>query len=482
MVEFLSLLLGLVTGVRHVELNVVGSVAQVEIRIDGEAVEVLDGPPWRLSHDFGHQLLPHELVAVARDARGGELDRAVQWINIDQGSAEAGMAMLADSSGKPEAVRLDWESVGQRQPRRIEVLFDGEPLTFEDPRRIPLPSYELEDFHFVEATVEFSDESVSHLEAGFGGALGAELSTELTAVVVALGKRQRMPPAKKLAGWLEKGGEALAVHGVEKSVPEVVIVRHPDAQPMLDRLAQAAYRNRHDPNPGPRGMRPAWDPAFYFADNYESLLAAGVRQRPNRGQLEAVRAFARLGKKTDLRFLSPVVAPVLPSGVSPEIFLHSDSFTAAQGGFGWLTHQVPPMRFEVASADAVAVAGMVAHAGNRRRAVVLLQGPGEDLSRHAVVTAREYLRVLQVPLFVWRFGTEDEVSAWGEVTYLGDFEDWRRTAGRLEEAVEQLVRELRRQRVVWLEGRHLPQSVELSPAAGKVRWAGRRAAPRTGAR
>ena len=45
MVEFLTLFLGLYTGVHTVELNVVGEVAQIEVRLDGHTVATLTEPP-----------------------------------------------------------------------------------------------------------------------------------------------------------------------------------------------------------------------------------------------------------------------------------------------------------------------------------------------------------------------------------------------------------------------------------------------------
>jgi hypothetical protein len=42
----------------------------------------------------------------------------------------------------------------------------------------------------------------------------------------------------------------------------------------------------------------------------------------------------------------------------------------------------------------------------------------------------------------------------------------------LAQAAGELRRSLRRQRIVWLEGRHLPQKIELGPAARGISLAG----------
>lgn len=52
-------------------------------------------------------------------------------------------------------------------------------------------------------------------------------------------------------------------------------------------------------------------------------------------------------------------------------------------------------------------------------------------------------------------------SVWGKVDVLTTVDDLMGAVSRLTAAVE-------RQRIVWLEGRHLPQAISLSPKARKV--------------
>ena len=56
-VAFLSLFLGLTSGVQQVRLNVQGRVAEVELKLDGETVATLDSPPWVVPIDLGPALL-----------------------------------------------------------------------------------------------------------------------------------------------------------------------------------------------------------------------------------------------------------------------------------------------------------------------------------------------------------------------------------------------------------------------------------------
>ena len=105
MVEFLSVLIGLYAGSHTVELDVVGEVAAVEVRLDGAALATLTRPPWDLVVDFGATPRPHELVAIARDADGDEVDRATRWINLTDSSAAAALSLETGDDGRPAAVQ-----------------------------------------------------------------------------------------------------------------------------------------------------------------------------------------------------------------------------------------------------------------------------------------------------------------------------------------------------------------------------------------
>ena len=136
-------------------------------------------------------------------------------------------------------------------------------------------------------------------------------------------------------------------------------------------------------------------------------------------------------------------------------------------------------------ADAVAAAGLGAAASGRRRAVVLVLGPGaEDASRFSPAEVRDYLALLGVPLAVWNVQVEkveaqvrpepDPMSptapasrprqgaaaeAWGPaVRSVRDLGGWLA-------AHRELDRALRRQRVLWVEGRPAPGTLSLAPAA-----------------
>jgi hypothetical protein len=459
MVEFLSVLIGLYGGVHPVELAVADEVTAVEIRLDGKTVTVLTAPPWAFDCDFGTYPAPHELVAIARDARGDEIDRAIRWVNLHDSPAAASMSLETDDGGQPVAIRISWESIGVRQPRAVEVLFDGEPLAVADPRRVPLPPFNPDEIHFVSATLRFTDEQVSRLEASFGGALGGEVRTELTAVAVILEKRGALPPAARMQGWFTKDGVPLAVHGVEKGPAEVIFVRDPMVQAELERLSELTLGLAHGANSGGAA---------------DTAIARMQQRRYGTRRPDRLRHIAWLGNDVYLQFLAPGAAPLVGNDLVAEMFPHSPVYGAADGGFLRLSQQPTQFGFPMHFAEAVAIAGLAAHGTHRRRAVVALLGEAHgERSQYAAEAVSGYLRQLHVPLAVWRFTGESTQSEWPEARFVGLKPGARKVPEAFEEALADLRRTLQRQRIVWLEGRHLPQEIELSPTAGRIRLAGR---------
>jgi hypothetical protein len=152
----------------------------------------------------------------------------------------------------------------------------------------------------------------------------------------------------------------------------------------------------------------------------------------------------------------------------PAHFRRSSGYPPSFGGMLWLlsvAHLPDLVAQEQRLADAVAAAGSVAAGSGRRRAVVLVLGEQpSDASRLAPPTVRSYLEHLGVPLHVWAVGTvPDELSeAWGGVHPVP-----KKRA--LKRAVQQLSESLERQRIVWLEGGHLPQHVALTGATDDLR-------------
>ncbi|MES1240677.1 MAG: hypothetical protein ABUT39_03565 [Acidobacteriota bacterium] len=440
-IAFLTLFLGLTLGAYPVELAVEGPVASVDLLLDGAAAGRIappKGSPWKGQVDFGAGLLPHELVARGLDEAGQEVARTRQWVNLPRPAAEVGI-VLEGPAAKPTRVRITWQSRTGERPVAARVTLDDKPLSPDQVGRSPLPPYDPEAPHVLSAELTFPSNVTARRDVVFGGRYGAELSTELTAVPVRL-RQGRMPAPQALAGWLEADGRALTVAAVDEGPGEVVIVRDlgPGVAEALEKLGDDRLLRAQDGTA-----------ALTYKPIYQKDMLA-------------------LGNEATVRFVWPVSSSYGQGALKSELFPQSRVFSVLDGGLHWVLTSVQPNHDQMGKgpqrlADAVAVAGLQAMAGNGPRAVVLLVGPNpEDRSRYDPATVRRYLAAIRVPLFVWKVG-EGPVSG-ALSTAWGDAEDVSTLPG-LRAAFAGLKGELGSQRIVWVEGTHLPQAISLSPAA-----------------
>ena len=223
-IAFASLFLGLVLGPRPVEMVVGEPVAAVELRLDGRLIGTVDEPPWRLVCDFGTELAPRHLEAVAHDAGGREVGRAEQWINLPQPRAVLNVVLEPRAAGEPRVARLSWESIAGAEPESVSASLDGVALSVGDPRRIALPAVDESQLHLLQIEMEFEGRVTSRVDVTFGGSYIEEISTELTALPLWATTSQRPPTAATAEGWFLKHGEALRVIAVEKETAEAVVI------------------------------------------------------------------------------------------------------------------------------------------------------------------------------------------------------------------------------------------------------------------
>ena len=433
-VAFVSLFLGLVVGDQPVEVMVADVVVAVEFYLDGELVGKRTNAPWLHRCSFGDDLRPHNLEAVAYDEGGKELGRATQWLNLPRQPAEAGIIVTEGEDGRDANASLTWKSLVGAKPKTIKVSFDGLPLEFDDPYNIPLPPFDPAQLHYLRAELQFAENVSSVSEVTFGGAYGQTVDRQLTAVPVAVGERES-PGLEALAGRFRTDSHPLHVVAVDEGPAEVVIVRDLKAQRALDSLG--------------RGWRKQVGTLRY-----------------NRTGSQALKSVTRLKENQTLRFLTPVPTHNRKEGYT--LFPRSPEFTRDEGGVYWLMTGWRPhstAHKEQQLADAVAVAGMSAAARNRRRAVVLvLSGDHSDISQLSAQHVRQYLRDLHVPLHVWlpeRHAPAERMTAWGQAIDIS-------TLGKLERAVTRLSQDLDHQRIVWIDGFHLPQEIALVPGSDEV--------------
>ena len=214
MIEFLSIFFGLMTGTQTVELAVSPPVAVVGLVLDGRSVGKIQGPPWLARIDLGPKLVPHELTARAIDAGGHEIAQAREWVNLPQPLAKLDVLLEGDPRDPRRTVKISWKNLRGDAPRSVSLTFDGRPLPLDASGRAALPSHDLESVHLLSATVSFSAGYELRKDVAIGGALGSEVSTELTGLAVHL-RTDSLPPPSKLAGWFTTAGVPLTVAAVE---------------------------------------------------------------------------------------------------------------------------------------------------------------------------------------------------------------------------------------------------------------------------
>lgn len=427
-IAFLSLFFGLITGSYPVELSVNGPVAAVEILLDGRTAARLNGPPWKTNLDFGRDLLPHHVVARALDAEGREIGRAQAWVNVPNPLTKVEILPEGDPGGAPRVARIVWTHLKGQTPQSVSLSFDGLPVSLDADGRAALPPHDLKTLHVLTAEAQFSPLEVVRKDIAYGGEFGSEVSTELTAIPVRL-RRGELPAAEKLGGWFTAAGQPLSVVAVEEGPAQLFVVRSPEAHEIVGKLG-----------------------------------TGGIRTGNPRRQ--------RLGKEQFARFLFPRPLRYEAPGELTDLFDVSPAFTPPVGGFVQLLETVirrtmpgekvvPGKRI----ADAVAVAGLTAVHENRRRAVLLvITGDERDESLRDPATVRKFLDAIGVPLFVWCLKKPEPgsaMAAWGECAEV-------RMAQVLTPAIAEIRRELGDQRIVLVDGRHLPQAITLTPAAGQV--------------
>lgn len=443
-IAFLTLFLGLVLGPQPIELTVTGPVAAVELVLDGAPAGRIAGPPWKGQIDFGASLVPHELVARALDDQGSEIGRVRQWINLPRPPAEVDILLENGASGRPAAARLAWQSLTGESPSATRVTFDDKPLTVNPEGRIQLPAWDPATSHVLSAELRFSGAVLARRDVVFGGRWGEEVSTELTAVPVRLSPGKTLPPPERMEGWFRAAGRPVAAAAVEEGPAELLVIRDLGARAALEKMVTGGSISR------PMGFQTN-------APRSAATSSSGYR-----------RSELTLEEGDAVRLVWPVQMQSTRGAVLPaELFDVSRAFEARDGGLLWFLALSLPRTDRPSQqrlADAVAVAGLQALYANRRRAVLLvLSEQPLDASRSNPALARAYLDAIRVPLVVWTLGdpAAPSVSAWGEATKVHPL-------GRMRKAFTDLKKDLASQRIVWVEGRHLPHSIELSPEAAAV--------------
>ncbi len=445
---FLTLFLGLITGVHPVEMTVPDPlVARIELQLDGRTIGVLNGEPWTLTADLGDDLSPHELVALGFDRDGEQIAESRQWINMPRGRAEVELVLEGDPEGQVDSARLVWSSVDVAKPETAKVYLDGEELAGIDPKGFKVPKYNAAMPHLLQAELQLGD-TLARDQAVIGGGPGSAVSRSLTALVLYDDSGGRLPEPPEVQGWIEARGKPVRVVALERPGADVIMVQDLAwyLQKRLKGLRNEVLETRISARKRPTGLK-SRDHFRLLFPIPQAATGATVRSlqypmSPNlwTGQLIETHSQGAVDKQ---------VAEAMPQGLMVGIPVNGERKLDTSNQH--LT-------------DAVAVGALAAAQGRRGRVLLLILGSDEkDHSRYSPEEVRSYLARLNVPLRVWSPEPEKVDPGWGQVESIA-------TRRRLELAMRDLRSLLDNQIVVWVEGLHLPHQLELTAqAAGRWR-------------
>src|SRR5689334_1992257 len=122
-VVFISLFLGLAAGIQSVDVQTDPAVKALRILLDGREVAALTQPPWHAVVDFGRDLQPRQMEAIGLDAKGNEIGRATQVLNLPRKTAELEIVLQSDGIG-PKSADLRWQHLQFKAPKSATITFD----------------------------------------------------------------------------------------------------------------------------------------------------------------------------------------------------------------------------------------------------------------------------------------------------------------------------------------------------------------------
>jgi len=387
-------LLGLVNDDQAIEVQTDRTVRSVDVVVDGKTVIRKMNEPFRAVLHFGTEIAPHELTSIAYDEQGNEVGRDTQLVNLARPQAEAAIDLARDPATGRLRATVRWQHISAEKPKRISIKLDGKAIATG--AVAPLPALDDDLLHVLQAEVEFAGMEIASKELVFGGRYSEQVPSELTGVL-----------ANEGAQCFRVDDRTIRAAAIENPEAMVYFVRGIDATIARRRLRLPAAGSResgmqmHRPFmlPG-ASMRYIWPTARYIRPKQQPAVNLFYRSEITKGDWGT------------LRMLSLYRGP--------------------EGG---------PQRL----ADAVAVAGVQALGGAKRRAVVLVLGDEPDESRHAPDVVRRYLQRIGVPLRVWSLvGVRPSMKVtWGEVLDVSN-------PDRLRIATEDLRKLLNEQRIAWL--------------------------------
>ena len=430
---------GLVTGEHAVDVDLGAGGLPAMLYLDGQQVCSMSAASTQCEVDFGEAPHVHLLELVRTDDGGAVTAHATRWVNRPGQEAELVIQLTPRTANGVCGGKALWSHPSKRNPVLLEVTENGRPLLIrEDGRSFAYPCPDVDEPHVLAASAIFPDgrraEAVA-LSGGFGGVTEAGLSA--VALSTAGGGHD---PCQKVAAAL---GDTVNV--VDNAGFEVVFVLDPTA----------GYRTLMASG-WSKGMMPT---TTSTTKQFDSLVQQGSKGSEAMPKNSWKRAESSL-----------IDAEKMWLVLSNENLQRANGFS--QGKLNWLllmfNYGSAKLEGQPRIADAVAASGLVAAAGPRRRAVVVILGnhPEKDGSGFTAEQAQNYLAEVGVPLFVLRNGKLRD-DGWPEGVPV-------RTMEAVADALEAVKVDISSQCVAWFPGdlhlreitASLPEGIALAGRAG----------------
>jgi VWFA-related protein len=345
--QILSFPIGLIIGEHRIEVDLGVTQKPANLYLDGKKVCVVTASDPGCMVDFGPTPHVHLLELIRRGPDGGVAERRQRWFNRPGQEAELAIVLSEPATDGVCSGHLVWLHPEKLDPTWIEVTEDGRAVnTLDDRGSFRVPCRSPDSNQLIAASAIFPDGRRAEAVTS-ASTFGEESWVTMTAVALSLGdtKKNRIVSAPSVLGK----GVILA----NRAGAQIVFVVDPETGPDFETIKKS---------PG----------ADYFRGRAAQLVDLSLMEI------------------TKLWF-------VLPDG----------RLRRAEGRV-WMMFRASrtPPEGERRVADAVAASGLVAAAGPRKRAVVLVLSDGQqhDESLFNPAEARAYLSEVGVPLFVFRTG------------------------------------------------------------------------------
>jgi len=414
--KILTFSVGVVAGQHLVEVDLGPTGKPAELYLDGELVCSPDPANLRCLVDMGKAPRVHLLELIRRNTEGDEVARAERWINRPGQEAELSMRLMDRTNDGVCGGRVIWLHPLKQQPAGLDVTHNGRRLRIaEDGRSFAFPCPDPHEPNMLVASAIFPDGSRAGavtMTGGFGGREGVTVTA-----VPLTGRDPGLTTCAAVTAGL--GPSATAI---EDSGFEVVFVLDPFA----------SYRGVVD-TPGGHGQR-------------------GNAWRRSEASLHDAEKIWFVTPDTELRRMNAFAGNITTGG------------RASSARANWLTNLfqvgMRPHKGEIRLADAVAASGLVAAAGPRRRAIVLILGnrAERDDSLFSAEKAQAYLAEIAVPLLVIRTAKVRD-DGWPAGVKVHNMQSLATTLEALKERLD-------RQCIVWFHGeQHLNRIADALPQA-----------------